>query len=145
MKPLSLLALVLVSVATATTTRAAGPTPWSEITTNRAAASKPDEVDVRVVAIDGDMTFRQRMSYKLTPGWHMLHIATTRRDRRGDATQQPLMLMAKPCVQYDLVASHENALGNRRWQVTVKSESPIASCVPPASEPDAGNTQEITP
>ena len=144
MKPLVLLALGLFSVATTTTALAADRTSWSEITTDSAAPSNPDEVDVTVLAIDGRMMF-ERMAYRLTPGFHLLHIATTRLDRRGEATHQPFALVAKPCVRYDLVAIHENALGNRRWEITVKSESPIARCVPPASEPAAGNAAAITP
>lgn len=138
MKALVLLALGLLPVATTTTARAARPAPWSEITTNRAVASKPGEVDevgVRLVAIDGDLKFQQRVSYKLTPGWHLLHVATTRPDHRGDAPEQPLMLLTEPCVQYDLVAHHENAPGNARWQVKVKAESPIGTC----------NAKAITP
>lgn len=110
---------------------------WSEIDVVKVARAVAEEYAVTIVAIDGDQDFQSRRLHKLTPGFHLLHVASTKAGRRGEVTYQPFVIDMKPCVRYRLVAQHESSLGNRRWQVIVKSEDPIASCLAahPATDP----------
>lgn len=109
------------------TTAAEGDT-WSEVNIGAVTQSNPDEYAVTILAIDGSQNFKSKRSYKLAPGFHLLHIASTKAGRRGDVTYQPFAIEMAPCIRYELVALHDSQMSNRRWQVVVKNEKPIASC-----------------
>ena len=102
--------------------------PWAEIAVGAAAKANPDEYNILVIAIDGEMNFEGRRAYRITPGLHYLELASAKMGRRGDITRLPFAIEAKPCVRYELVATHEKRLSNRHWRVTVKAEKPITLC-----------------
>lgn len=102
--------------------------PWAKIAVGAAARANPDEHDILVIAIDGEMNFESRRAYRIAPGFHYLELASTKQGRRGDITRQPFAIEAKPCVRYELVATHEQRLSNRHWRVMVKAEKPITLC-----------------
>lgn len=119
-------ALVLLASAAAF---AAKKEAWSEIDVGKVTRSVADEYAVTIIAIDGSQNFRSRRVHELAPGFHLLHVASTKAGRRGEVTYQPFAIEMKPCTRYSLVAQHDSALGNRRWQVVVKDETAIVSCV----------------
>lgn len=109
-------------------TTAAETNTWSEFSTGKVSQSDPDEYAVTILAIDGRENFKSKRSHKVAPGFHLLHVASTKTGRRGDVTYQPFAIEMAPCIRYELVARHERRLSNQRWQVVVKNEKPIVSC-----------------
>lgn len=102
--------------------------PWSEFAVDVASRSNPDEYDVRVVAIDGSMEFERKPIHRVPAGFHFLELASTKAGRRGELSSQPFAIEAKPCVRYELVATHTDRMSNRRWRLDVKKEVPIRIC-----------------
>lgn len=104
--------------------------PWAEINVDDAADTEAGEADVFMVAIDGAMDVESQSTYTLPPGAHGLKVASTRRGPGGEMTYRSLGLDLKPCVRYALMAQHGPATSpGARWQVAVKSETPIRKCV----------------
>ena len=102
--------------------------PWAEIAVGAAGAANPDVYNVIVVAIDGSMEFDHKRAYRLSPDVHFVELATTKVGRRGELTRQPFVIETKPCVRYELVATHTQTLSNTRWIPTVKAEKLIVAC-----------------
>lgn len=102
--------------------------PWAEINVDDAADA--DEADLFMVAIDGSMDVESQSTYTLVPGAHGFKVASTRKGPGGEMTYRTMGLELKPCVRYALIARHGPADNpGARWQVAVKSETPIRKCV----------------
>ena len=58
-----------------------------------------------------------RRRVELTPGFHWLEVASSKRGRNGELTRQSLPLTVEPCTTYRYAAKHDGSLSNRRWTI----------------------------
>jgi hypothetical protein len=119
---------VLLALA-ATPALAAGDQPWSEIRVGSVAESRKGEFDLMLIAVNGSRDVPSESIYELAPGLQSLRLASKRRSESGAITALPYTLDMLPCMRYELVADYANPQPNRAWQIAVKAQTPIKSCL----------------
>jgi hypothetical protein len=108
---------------------AAGGQPWSEVRVGNVAESRKGEYDLMLIAINGSRDVPSESVYELAPGPQSLRLASKKRSESGATTALPYTIDMLPCTRYELVADYANPQPNRVWQITVKSQTPIKSCL----------------
>lgn len=108
---------------------AAGRGPWSEIKVGGLADKDRGEYDVMLVVINGSMDFPDSSLYEFQPGPYKFGFGSKKRGISGEMTMQPFAVELRPCIRYALVANHSDPQPNRSWQVMIRAEEPIKSCM----------------
>jgi hypothetical protein len=102
--------------------------PYGEVNGQRTKFSDPDVYDVIIVAVDGQMYMDGRTVMRLVPGFHLLQLASSKHDSRGNVAYQPYPLNVNACTRYKFVAKHERKFKIDDWQVVPDGEEKITPC-----------------
>lgn len=115
--------------------------PWAELSGELLRMVDSNRASIEVLAVDGSTNFQTRSGYThLTPGLHVLHLASTYQGSRGEVHYGTFEFVFAPCTRYHVVADHGPSSRAKRWELVIVKEEPIKRCQKPPSE-----TPEATP
>lgn len=120
---LSMAAAVLVLAGCAT------PGPYAEVTGERINRADPNEEDVLILGVDGQLELSATKTIQVEPGVRTMLLGTARLDRRGESASGVVPLNAKACLRYHFVARHESMSQIQPWKLVLKNVEPIPECV----------------
>jgi hypothetical protein len=91
-----------------------------------------DTYDIVLYAVDGKLQMDQPVESALDPGFHWLQVASTKSNRHGQVTYQPLPLQVAPCTIYRFHAQHERTMSIDHWKIVANGTRVRGDCPPEA-------------
>lgn len=123
-------------------TASAQQAPWAELSGELLRMVDSNRASIEVLAVDGSTNFQTRSGYThLSPGLHVLHLASTYRGDRGEVHYGTFQFVLAPCTRYHVVADHGPATRAKRWELVIVKEEPIKRC----QEMVSGSTPDPAP
>lgn len=121
---------LLASAALLTACAASGPSPYAVVTGERPTVSDPTVESVLIVGVNGRLEMRGLSEVRVEPGPVWLSVRTTRRDGRPKRVREAsVVLNAKPCMRYFVIARHESQFAEEPWSAQVSQQEPIRECL----------------
>lgn len=124
--------------------------PWSELSGELTGQANPDRASIIILAVDGSMNIPYRNGYvHLAPGGHQLHLASSRRGRRGEIYYETVVFDLAPCMRYRLAAEHGKSTRVQAWKLVIVKEEPIPRCLQTnpgtSNAPESGDPVPVQP
>lgn len=113
---------------------------FSQIDGTRSNLADPRNHDVYFVSIDGKKNDRRIVD--LSPGTHVIYIASSKGNRIGAVKASKYPLYLKPCVRYFLSAQHPEKGRRDRWELKVDEEKIVSCELPEEKESDINIEQD---